>query len=205
MSGLLYYLATAGDSVLSVFGMRAQYEAPKYEIVGHVPPDIEIRAYPARVAVETQMRMDNDGEAFGRLFRYITGANQASRKIAMTVPVQMEPQRIAMTLPVQTGPAEQGSEDTMRFFLPRAVAEAGPPTPTDPLVHLVHLPPQRFAVLRFSGRITEASRREHTDALLRALRGAGAHIEGAASVLSYDPPFTPPFLRRNEVAVPVEQ
>jgi len=202
MSGFFYYLATVGDSLLSVFGIRAQYEAPKYEVVGHLPPDVEIRAYEGRVAVETPTRMDNDGEAFGRLFRYITGANRASRKIAMTVPVemQMDPQRIAMTVPV-----EQGSDDVMRFFLPHAVVEAGPPAPTDPLVHLVRLPPQRFAVLRFSGRITDASRTAHAAALLAALRGAGAQVAGAPSVLSYDPPFTPPFLRRNEVAVEVSK
>ena len=202
MSSFLYYLATAGESVLSVFGVRGTYEQPKYTVVGQIDPDVELRAYPQRVAVETNMRNGNDGEAFGRLFRYITGANQGGGKIAMTVPVEMKPptggEKIAMTVPVQVG-----GENVMRFFLPEAVVEKGPPQPTDPKVHLVTLPPQTFAVLRFSGVIDDASRDAHEQALLAAVKGAGKHIEGTPSVLSYDPPFAIPFLRRNEVAVQV--
>jgi hypothetical protein len=203
MSAFSYYLATAGESVLSVFGVRGTYEQPKYVVVGHLNSDVELRAYPQRVAVETAMRNGNDGEAFGRLFRYITGANKASDRIAMTVPVEMKPptggERIAMTVPVQVG----GGDNTMRFFLPKSVAEKGPPAPTDPLVHIVTLPPQTFAVLRFSGVIDDASRDAHQKALVAAVTGAGKHIEGTPSVLSYDPPFALPFLRRNEVAVQV--
>jgi hypothetical protein len=203
MSSFLYYLATAGESVLSVFGVRGTYEQPKYTVVGHIDPDVELRAYPQRVAVETTMRNGNDGEAFGRLFRYITGANKAADKIAMTVPVEMKPptggEKIAMTVPVQVG----GSENTMRFFLPQSVVAKGPPAPTDPLVHIVTLPPQTFAVLRFSGVIDDAVRDAHEKALLAAVKGAGKQIEGTPSVLSYDPPFAVPFLRRNEVAVQV--
>jgi hypothetical protein len=68
-------------------------------------------------------------------------------------------------------------------------------------VHIVKLPPQTFAVLRFSGTITEASRQAHEADLIAALTKANKHPEGAPSVLSYDPPFAIPFLRRNEVAV----
>jgi hypothetical protein len=203
MSSFLYYLATAGESVLSVFGVRGTYEQPKYTVVGHIDPAVELRAYAPRMAVETAMRNGNDGEAFGRLFRYITGANQGADKIAMTVPVEMKPptggEKIAMTVPV-----EVGSENVMRFFLPASVVARGAPKPTDPLVHLVTLPPQTFAVLRFSGVVDDASRDAHEAALLAAVKGAGKHIEGTPSVLSYDPPFAIPFLRRNEVAVQVD-
>jgi hypothetical protein len=200
MSAFFYYLATATESALSVFGIRAPYEQPKYEVVGELPGGVELRAYQARTAAETTMRNGNDGEAFGRLFRYITGANTGRAHIAMTIPVQMTPQRfsekIAMTVPV-----EQSGDGVMRFFLPETVVQAGPPAPTDPLVHIVKLPPQTFAVLRFSGTITEASRQAHEADLIAALTKANKHPEGAPSVLSYDPPFAIPFLRRNEVAV----
>jgi len=195
-SSFLYYLATAAESTMSIFGVRAPYEQPKYQVIGHIGDDVEIRAYPERVAAETKMRLSNDGEAFGRLFRYITGANHTAAKIAMTVPVEQSSQRIAMTIPV-----EIGGENVMRFFLPASVVRAGPPVPTDPLVHIVTLPPQDFAVLRFSGTINDISRRAHDAALLAAVQGAGRRTVGEPSLLSYDPPFALPFLRRNEVAV----
>jgi hypothetical protein len=195
-SSFLYYLTTAAESTLSVFGVRAPYEQPKYEVIGHIGDDVEIRAYAERVAVETPMRLSNDGEAFGRLFRYITGANHTDAKITMTVPVEQSSQRMAMTIPV-----ELGGENVMRFFLPASVVKAGPPVPNDPLVHIVTLPPQDFAVLRFSGTINDESRRIHNEALLAAVQGAGRKAVGVPSLLSYDPPFALPFLRRNEVAV----
>jgi hypothetical protein len=200
MSDFLYYLSAAGESALSVFGIRAPYEQPRYQVIGHLADGVEVRAYGARLAVQTPMRRGNDGEAFGRLFRYITGANHGDTKIAMTVPVEQTARPIAMTIPVETT-----GEATMRFFLPRAAAADGPPKPTDPLVSLITLPPQQFAVLRFSGTVDESSRARHEQRLLAALTGAGRHAAGGASLLSYDPPFALPFLRRNEVAIPLDE
>jgi hypothetical protein len=65
----------------------------------------------------------------------------------------------------------------------------------------VTLPPQQFAVLRFSGTVTDQSRQLHEQRLLAAVAGAGRHAEGEPALLSYDPPFALPFVRRNEVAV----
>jgi hypothetical protein len=191
-----YYLGAAADSAMSVFGIRAPYEHPKYHVVGQISDQVEIRAYAKRVAVETAIRQGNEGEAFGRLFRYIAGANQGATKISMTVPVEMTSQPVAMTVP-----ADLIGGEVMRLFLPKAVARDGPPVPTDALVHVVTLPPGEFAVLRFSGSITPESRREHQAALVAAVTGAGKKMEGAPSVLEYDPPFALPFVRRNEVAV----
>ena len=196
MSGFFYYVGAVFESVLSVFGVRATYEHPKYQVVGHINDQVEIRAYGPRTAVETPIDQANDGAAFGRLFRYITGANQGASKISMTVPVEMAPQRIAMTVPV-----EMTSPGLMRFFLPESVVEKGAPAPTDPLVHFVQLPPQTFAVLHFSGTLTPESRREHQQQLMDAVAASGRHAVGEPSVLSYDPPFALPFVRHNEVAV----
>jgi hypothetical protein len=121
MSSFFYYLATAADSTLSVFGIRAPYEQPKYEVIGQLGGGVELRAYAARTAAETPIRASNDGEAFGRLFRYITGANTGSAKIAMTIPVQMTPRKIAPLNISMTVPVETGGEGVMRFFLPAAV------------------------------------------------------------------------------------
>ena len=72
-------------------------------------------------------------------------------------------------------------------------------------MHLVTLPPQEFAALRFSGSISDESREAHNKRLLAAVTGAGKHAEGEPSLLTYDPPFALPFLRRNEVAVRLDE
>ncbi|MGX7706816.1 SOUL family heme-binding protein [Methylobacterium sp. Gmos1] len=196
MDKILYYAVTLVESVLGVFGIRSFYDQPRYAVVERLDRGVEIRAYEPRVAVETDARGQGDGEAFGRLFRYITGANRAGDRIAMTAPVEAGGRRIAMTVPV-----EQGTSGTMRFFLPHAVAAAGAPPPTEPGVRLVEVPAERIAALRFSGRITPEARAEQERVLAEVLRAAGKAPAAPPFFMGYDPPFALPFLRRNEVAV----
>ncbi|WP_018261984.1 SOUL family heme-binding protein [Methylobacterium sp. WSM2598] len=197
MQTFFYYLATLVESALSLVGIRAAYEAPAYALVRRLDGEVEIRDYAPRTVIETGTRGPGDAEAFRRLFRTITGGNRGARLIAMTVPVEQAERPAA---PASPGTAGEGS---MRFVLPRKVVAAGAPEPTDPQVRLVHLPPQRLAVLRFSGAADARTRRVREEALLRSLAAAGLAPRGAPVLLSYDPPMTPPFLRRNEVAVEV--
>ncbi|TXM70428.1 heme-binding protein [Methylobacterium sp. WL120] len=196
MDKLLYYLVTLLESALSVVGIRGTYEEPRYAVVEQLDRGVEVRAYEGRVAVETDARAQQDGEAFGRLFRYITGANGGGQRIAMMTPVESEGRLIAMTVPV-----EQGARGTMRFYLPRAVVEAGAPEPTKPGVRLVRIPPERLAVLRFSGTASPAARDEQAHILTTALEAAGRKTAEQPFFMGYDPPFSVPFLRRNEVAL----
>ena len=196
MDKVVYILVTLAESILGIFGVRTLYEQPAYTVVERLDRGVEIRAYAPRLAVETDARGQGDGAAFGRLFRYITGANRAGSRIAMTAPVEATGQRIAMTVPV-----EQGAGGTMRFFLPRAVAEAGAPEPTEAGVRLVQVPAERVAALRFSGRATPEARAEQEGVLTGVLAAAGRTAHAAPLFMGYDPPFALPFLRRNEVAV----
>lgn len=200
MDKFLYYAFTFLESALSVVGIRATYEEPRYTIVERLDRGVELRAYEPRVAVETDAKGQQDGEAFGRLFRYITGANAGGDRIAMTAPVETGGETggrmIAMTVPV-----EQGSGGTMRFYLPRKVAEAGPPAPTEPGVRIVRIPPERLAVLRFSGSASAQARQQQGDILTKVVEAAGRRSGAAPFFMGYDPPFSIPFLRRNEVAV----
>ncbi|WP_298951822.1 heme-binding protein [uncultured Methylobacterium sp.] len=196
MDKVVYTLVTLVESVLGIFGVRALYEMPAYTVAGRLDGGVEIRSYAPRLAVETDAGGQGDGAAFGRLFRYITGANRAGGRIAMTAPVEVGGRRIAMTAPV-----EQGAGGTMRFFLPRAVAEAGAPEPTEPGVRLVEVPAERVAALGFSGRATPEARADREAALARALAAAGIEAREVPVFMGYDPPFAIPFLRRNEVAV----
>jgi hypothetical protein len=199
MSKFWYYLHTLAESGLSIFGVRGLYEQPAYRVLQTIPPAVEIRQYEPRTVVETPITSAEDGAAFQRLFRYITGANKKNQTIDMTAPVE-ESQMIAMTVPVEISSAQ-----TMRFFLPQSVVAGGVPAPTDPKVHIVTLPPATFGVIRFSGLATRAARDEETALLRKALFSAGKTPHGPPIYFSYDPPFTAPFLRRNEVALELPQ
>lgn len=196
MGTILYYLMTFAEAGLGALGIRGVYEQPRYEIVERLPGNVEIRDYAPRVAVETDDPGDGR-EAFQRLFRYITGANAADEKIAMTAPVAQRGTMIAMTIPVQNA----STDGTMRFFLPRDVVASGPPAPRDKAVRIVTVPAERLAALRFSGNPDKAEVARRDAALLDALAKAGRTPDGAPFLLTYDAPFTLPFVRRNEVAV----
>ncbi len=192
MGTILYYLMTVAEAGLGAVGIRSFYEQPPYTVVEQLPGGVEVRDYAARVAAETDDERDG-AVAFGRLFRYITGANQAGAKIAMTVPVQQSGQRIGQRIAMTGG--------VMRFFLPRDVVASGPPAPLDPNVRIVTVPPERLAVRRFSGSLNREHVADQDRLLLAALARAGRTPEGKPFLLTYDAPFTLPFLRRNEVAV----
>ena len=198
MGTFFYYMMTFVEAGLGVVGFRGLYEQPHYAVVERLPGGIEVRDYAPRVAVET----DDPGggrEAFPRLFRYITGNNASGEKIAMTAPdaQRQRGEMIAMTIPVQS----TKSGGVMRFFLPSDVVEKGPPAPLDPAVRIVTVRKERVAVLRFSGLADKENVAAHERRLLEALLHAGRAPQGTPFLLTYDAPFTIPFLRRNEVAV----
>jgi hypothetical protein len=211
MSGFGYYLLTFAESITSVFGLRFPYEQPQYTVLQDLGRAVEVRQYAPSLAIEATVTDPNHeqaaSQAFGLLFRYITGANQRDQKISMTAPVQTDSERIAMTVPVQTsptgGPGAGGI--SMRFFLPRSLAADGAPAPTDPRLHLVQVPATTIAALRYSGIATQASRDRHAAVLLGVLAKSAWRPKGDVYQLNYDPPFAIPFLRRNEVAVDVEK
>lgn len=196
MSKILYFLATFAELGLAVFGIRGAFATPGYTVVQQIAPDIEIRAYGPRSMVQTAMTDGGEGEAFGKLFRYITGANAGGRTIPMTVPVE-QAARAAGTPP---GPSPSGT--TMAFYLPPDVA-AHAPVPKEPGVEVVLLPAATLGVIRFSGTATEDVRARRAAQLTQALHHAGRTLRGAPMSFSYDPPFTIPALRRNEVAIEV--
>ena len=191
MAKVLYFLVTFLESGLAIFGVRAPLEQPSYRVLSALPDHVEIRSYGPHVAVET--RTDgNEGGAFSRLFAYITGANVAAQTIKMTAPVAQ----------TGSGPTADGSQ-TMQFILPARLAD-NPPAPTDPKVAIVTVPARTLAVIRFSGSFGRRNLDTHLARLRDVLATAGRKSDGAPIFLGYDPPFTIPFLRRNEVALQVE-
>jgi hypothetical protein len=106
-----------------------------------------------------------------------------------------------MTVPVTTAPA--GSGTVMQFFLPAKYTLDTAPRPTDERVRVRRLDERLTAVRTYSGRTTDANYRENEAALLKDLERAGYAVTGQPLFAVYNGPFTPWFMRRNEVIVPV--
>jgi len=167
----------------------------------------ELRQYAEHVVAETRVEAgfeDAGGAAFERLFRYISGNNRTQRKIAMTAPVtQSRGEKIAMTAPV----SQVADRNAFRvaFTLPSNYTLKTAPTPLDPSVEIREVPAQLVACWRYSGRWTESNYRENEALLRERIRARGLTIRGEPVLARYNPPFTPWFLRRNEVLIPVAQ
>jgi hypothetical protein len=182
-------------------------EEPRHEVVGSTL-DFELRQYPAYAVVETATDGDPDAArsaAFERLFKYISGNNRAQQKIEMTIPVVVQPagEKIEMTASVVTRPAE-ASGTLMQFVLPSRFDASTAPEPIDPEIRIRDVAAQSIAARRYSGRPSESNYRENEAKLLASLKDAGLVPTDVPRFAVYNPPFTPWFLRRNEVLVPVE-
>jgi len=204
---LITLLAGVGQLV----GIRAGTEQPPYEVVGRVG-DAEIRRYAPQIAAEAVVEGPVEtarNEGFRRVAGYIFGDNTAKASVAMTAPVVQGreaaggSQSIAMTSPVVQQPAG-GESWSIQFIMPSKYTMATLPQPNDPRVRLVEIPARTFAVVRFSGLGREDAVARHEKALDAALAGSSWRAVGEPVTWYYDPPWTVPFLRRNEVARPVE-
>jgi hypothetical protein len=108
-----------------------------------------------------------------------------------------------MTAPVEVNTANNVL--IMRFFMPSRYSINNLPEPSDPRVKLIELEPMTAAVLQFSGSTTDAAVTSRTTELMTAIQNIKWRVSGAATAFLYNPPWTLPFLRRNEVAVPVSK
>lgn len=191
----------------SIVGIRQGTEEPSFTVERKVG-DVEIRRYGDRIAAETTIDADEEkarNEGFRRLAGYIFGGNTGKTKIAMTAPVaQQSSEKIAMTAPVaaQRGAAGQWA---IRFYMPSEYTMETLPTPKDDRVRLVTVPGERVAVLRYSGAYDPQAVEVKTAELLTTLRDNGIEPAGEPMSWFYDPPWTVPFLRRNEAVVALAQ
>jgi hypothetical protein len=171
--------------------------------------DFELRRYGPRVVAETQVSGDwseAGNEGFRRLAGYIFGKNGGRQEIAMTAPVAQRRGagvKLAMTAPV--GQRREGDTWTVSFTMPAGETLATLPRPDDPRVVLRELPPVEVAVVRFSGRWTDANMQARAESLRAWTQSRGLRAVGEPEVNRYDPPFKPWFLRRNEVWVEVAE
>lgn len=166
----------------------AQYEVEKAE------DDNEIRRYPKMILATVYGHSDND--AFGILFDYITGNNKSRRKISMTVPV-ISSEKIAMTAPVIS------NERSFSFVMPASFDMDTVPDPLDARARIEEVPERRLAVVRFRGYAGAKALKMRTSRLLEFTERHGLATGGEPFLMRYNPPFTPGFLRRNEIGIEV--
>ncbi|MGA8047849.1 MAG: heme-binding protein [Dermatophilaceae bacterium] len=174
----------------------------------------ELRRYPEHVVAEVIVSGTFDGagnRAFRPLFRYISGNNRSSRSVAMTAPVVQEAvvqdaasEKVSMTAPVVQTEAGDG-EFVVAFVLPADLTEETAPVPADPDVRVRTVPERLAAARGYSGRWTESSFRHHAARLVEDVQRVGLVPVGAPRYARFNAPFTPWFLRRNEVVQDVRR
>ena len=188
----------------SVGPIMSRVEQPDYRVVDSAG-NLEIRDYGPMIVAETETTGEREraiGAGFRLIADYIFGNNSAASKVAMTAPVlQQGSEKIAMTAPVM----QQGDGQTwrVRFVMPVRYTMETLPTPRNPAVRLAAVPGRRFAVLRFSGRAGADNLKRHTEELQGLVSARKLQVRSTPVYAFYDPPWTLPFMRRNEVMVEV--
>jgi hypothetical protein len=199
---LLASLFLAGCTVM---GIRSSEEAP-YQLVLE-SGDIQIRQYQPVLIAETVIEAsyaESGNIGFKRLAGYIFGDNVQKQKMAMTTPVLREAtsENIAMTAPVLQ--QKVGNQWVMAFVMPSNYTLETLPEPLDAKVVIKQLPAKKVAVLRYSGSLTLEKIAENSKRLTEWLVQNNYQPLSPARSAAYDPPWTLPFLRRNEVHVDIQ-
>jgi DNA gyrase inhibitor GyrI len=197
IGGLVALLVIAAAAWIIV---ARNVETPEYAVFLK-DGDIEIRDYPPLVVAEVRRKGDR-GEAANKAFRpladYIFAKDRAGDTISMTAPVTQQPaEKIAMTAPVTQTP--DSGEWVVRFIMPSEYSLEELPKPASEDVTLTRVPAERRAAIRFSGSWDDDLFARKTKELRAWLDKRGIEPLGPPTFAYYNDPFTPGFLRRNEV------
>jgi len=186
-STLIMLLSVA---IMGGSGMAQSVEEPEHELVGKIG-ELEIRKYPASIQAVTALENSARTSAgFRRLAGFIFGANDGAEKIAMTAPVQE-------TLGV--------ARPELAFTMPSGYDMDTLPAPRDASVSLVEVPARTVAVISFSGWASSAKVERYSNRLQTAIEARDLAMISEPMLNQYNPPWTPPFLRRNEIMVEIEE
>ncbi|WP_255535062.1 heme-binding protein [Polynucleobacter sp. Nonnen-W13] len=187
-------------------------EEPRFSIIEKSEP-FELRSYAPQLIAEVKVEGDLDtasSQGFRLIAAFIFGQNQVSEKISMTAPVAIETAqstKIAMTVPVgieaSKDSAKGVSQWVFSFVMPSEYTMATLPKPLNPLVSIRELPAQRRAAITFSGFYNEAKVLEKTKALEDWIKSKQWQSIGNPQFARYNPPWSIPFIRRNEILITV--
>ena len=182
-------LTVAAAAFWLVSTSRAATETPEYKVI-RTDEKFEIRDYPAMTVATTPMEGAEMNGSFGQLFRFITGKNEGAEKIEMTSPVLIDTAK---------------DKKTMSFIMPKKAVEKGVPKPAGENVKLGKVEAARVAVLRFGGGRTAENEKAAIEKLETWLERQKITGKGDPIFAYYDPPWTPVFMRRNEVMIRIDK
>jgi hypothetical protein len=193
---------------LSIFGAcgdKVKYEEPAYSVIER-DGDFELRQYKPYLIAATMVEgaFDDVGnEGFRRLFKYIDGENKSRQSISMTAPVTQEaqPEKIQMTAPVSQ--EKTGDKWQISFMMPSKYSMENLPVPLDSRVLIQKVPGRLTAAITYSGTWSRERYEKYKALLMDSIKKRNLHITGTPIYARYNPPFTPWFLRRNEILIPV--
>ena len=222
---IIFIVTLTLASGCSIFGIRTAEEL-SYSVVEDTE-SVEVRRYAPYISAEASMEGDYEAvqsDLFRALAGYIFGKNTTKEDIAMTAPVVMNSQNqsdtnvdsdapsqsvksetIEMTAPVTMTP-ESERQWKMAFSMPSKYTMETLPKPTDKRVKLVPVAARTVAVVRYSGTFNDDENRDESLSILQTwLKDHPEYIMvGKPFFAGYDPPFTLPFLRRNEVLIEIK-
>jgi effector-binding domain-containing protein len=185
--------------------IMSNVEQPNYQVITS-EQGIDIRQYMPMIIAEVEMRGEREeaiGEGFRMLADYIFGNNTAQQGIAMTAPVQQQnSEKIAMTAPVQQ--QAQNGVWTISFVMPSGYSIDILPKPNNEIVTIKEVLPKRYAVIQFSGLNSNENIARQEKQLLQYIENNKIKTVGPAKYAFYNPPWTLPFMRRNEIMLELE-
>ncbi|CCE01552.1 heme-binding protein [Bradyrhizobium sp. STM 3809] len=189
----LVVLVLAGAAI-AAGPIMSRVEHPRYDVVKR-DGDVEIRAYAPMIIAQAEVqgaRRPAIEEGFRIIAGYIFGANQAKAKIAMTAPVQQQATAAA---------ADGAGSDhwSVSFVMPSSWSLEALPPPADARIKLTPLPAQRMLAITFSGAYSDGILADKTRELRDYAQRQGITVSGTPLLAFYNPPWTLPMLRRNEV------
>ena len=186
--------------------VMSDVEKPDYKVFQSVQ-NIEIRQYEPMIIAEVEVdgkREDAIGDGFRLLADYIFGNNTVQQVISMTAPVQQkENQNIAMTAPVQQ--QSTGKSWRMSFVMPSKYSMDSLPVPNNNRVRLKGILSKKFVVIEFSGTNSNENVTKHENQLMNYIEENQIKINDSPKYAFYNPPWSLPFLRRNEVMIEINQ
>jgi SOUL heme-binding protein len=209
-AGLILLVLLILWTLYGVYISMSVSKAP-YMVSEILANDVEIRAYPQEIWATTVAEDQN--AAFSQLFRYISGYNERHEKIGMTAPVvtptpqptgvDTEGEKIEMTSPVVTMNTEKGQ--FMAFIMPERFDINSIPKPLSSSVEIELIEPRKLATIRFSGYANQENYKKNLELLSKTLESRGISTKGEPILMQYNDSWSPPFIRRNEIAIKLTQ
>lgn len=201
----LLFIMLLGGGALLVGPLMSNVETPKYTVIQQ-EGTIEIRSYPPMMVAQVQVsgpRKDSIRAGFKILADYIFGNNTPQKDISMTAPVQIQKStKISMTAPVQQ--QQMDGEWVVSFVMPREFNLKTLPKPNNKVIHVKQIPTTRLLAIRFKGGSSDDNLEKHRKLLTDFASQHNIPLVGAPIYAFYNPPWTLPFLRRNEIMYALE-